>query len=164
VRRAGSSACQSPAGESRGESTCQVGGADPLFGCNLIALSRSPVWIAIQVLVISPAFVALVSAVFYAAGRLLGGRGAFSAVFSTHAFASVPTIIQAPLAAWLHLSGLGGATGLVGFVFGLWALVLQMSACAPPRTYPLAAPSPPSCCRSGSCLCWRSSWASLTAS
>jgi hypothetical protein len=93
---------------------------------SFVTLSRSPLWVAVQVLVLSPVFLAIVTAVFSGVGHLLGGRGPFSALFSALAFASVPSLLAAPILAWLRLGGLGGVAGPVGFAFGLWSLVLQV--------------------------------------
>lgn len=69
---------------------------------------------------------AVLSGIFYGIGRLLGGRGPFSGLLSTQAFASVPSILLAPLTAVLNLVGLSVVVGLLGFGFAIWTLVLTV--------------------------------------
>ena len=86
-----------------------------------VALTHSPVW-----LVIAPAtglvLVTVWTAALYEIGRFVGGRGPFSAVFSTGAFASLPWILYAPLQVWLPVGS--SLSDLVHHVFFLWELLL----------------------------------------
>ncbi|MGE5620049.1 MAG: YIP1 family protein [Sphingomonadaceae bacterium] len=98
----------------------------PLQG--LVEGIRSPVGIALQVLVATPVLLLLGTGVLYLLGRLLGGRGPFSALLSTLSFAEMPYVLLAPLTAWLNLAGsvfpfLGG---LIGLGFSIWTMVLAV--------------------------------------
>jgi len=93
-----------------------------------MALIRSPAAIVLQALVLSPLLLAAWTGVLLLCGRLLGGRGPYSAVLATQGYAGVPTILQAPLAALLALGGpgLAAVSSLLSAVFGIWTLVLQV--------------------------------------
>lgn len=83
-------------------------------------------------LVFSPLFLIIETGILYLVGRLLGGRGPFSGLLSTFAFASVPLLIMAPVTAVLNLGGsamaIGLLRGLVGTAAGIWVFVLQVLA------------------------------------
>lgn len=83
-------------------------------------------------LVITPLALILETGVLYLIGRLLGGRGHFSGLLSTFAFASVPLLIMAPVTAVMNLGGsvlgIGLIQGLLGTAAGIWVLVLQVLA------------------------------------
>lgn len=78
----------------------------------------------------APLWLAIASGILYLCGRLLGGHGPYSAMFSTQGFTSVPGILLAPLTAVFNLIGGPVATigGCLGFFVGIWALVLLVLA------------------------------------
>jgi hypothetical protein len=82
----------------------------------------------ISALVSAPIWLTIISAIYFGVGRLLHGQGAFSSVFSTQAFATVPSVGASVLTALLNLAGpmLAPLTGLVGLGFGIWTLVLSV--------------------------------------
>lgn len=92
----------------------------------------SPGFMFGSALIGSPLLLIIETGVFYLVGRLLGGRGSFSGLLSTSAFASVPLLIMAPVTAVLNLGGSAFAInliqGLVGIATGIWILVLQVLA------------------------------------
>lgn len=83
-------------------------------------------------LVLGPLALLLETAVLYLVGRLLGGHGPFSGLFSTFAFAVVPMLILAPVTAVLNLAGsalaVGLIRGLLATAAGIWVFVLQVLA------------------------------------
>ena len=62
--------------------------------------------------------------------RIFRGQGSFSAVLSTQAFASTPSLLLAPVIALLNLGGAAVALTLlkyvIGLMFSIWTLVLQV--------------------------------------
>jgi hypothetical protein len=92
---------------------------------NTFAFFRSPGGVVANVLG-SLIGLAIGSGIFYLIGRLLGGRGPFSGLLSTLAFASIPNILLAPLTAVFNLIGVPFVGGLLGFAVAIWVLVLYV--------------------------------------
>jgi hypothetical protein len=90
---------------------------------------RSPLF-ALVAAVLSPVLLLFLTGIYFLLGRLFGGTGSFSALFSTLAFASVPNLLFAPLSALLNLGGLSLGINLLrillNFAFSIWVLVLQV--------------------------------------
>ena len=86
-------------------------------------------WLAVvSALVFGPAMLFLLTGVFYLVGRLFGGRGRFSALLATQAFAVVPNILLLPVLAIVNLSGAQVAVVLMAPLslgFWIWTLALQ---------------------------------------
>lgn len=78
----------------------------------------------------APLWLAIGSGILYLCGRLLGGRGPYSALFSTIGFTSITGILLAPLTAIFNLVGGPVATigGCLAFFVGIWTLVLTVLA------------------------------------
>ena len=94
-----------------------------------LTLTRSPLFAVVNALLCSPVLLVAIAGVFYLTGRLLGGRGYFSGLLSTFAFAVVPTILLAPMLALLNLTGALLAVifgALASICFAIWVLVLQV--------------------------------------
>lgn len=96
---------------------------------NFVGFFLSPAF-AIGSALTAPLWLALGSGILYLCGRLLGGRGPYSAMFSTEAFTAIPGILLAPLTAVFNLVGGPVATigGCLAFFVGIWALVLTVLA------------------------------------
>jgi hypothetical protein len=86
-------------------------------------------------LITAPILLALVSGIFWIVGRLLGGTGTYSAVFSTQGFASAPTLVSAAVSFVVGLIGLAAPvaglalsplSGLIGFGVAIWGIVLSV--------------------------------------
>lgn len=94
----------------------------------LLRLLFNPGTVIATTLVSAPIWLVIGSAIYFGVGRLLGGQGAYSSIFSTQAFASVPSVGASVLTALLTLAGpmLAPLTGLVGLGFGIWSLVLSV--------------------------------------
>ena len=95
---------------------------------NLLAGMRSPPFILASALVLSPLMLVLGAGVLYLVARMLRGHGPFSALFSTLAFASLPSILLAPITALVGRLG-GGAVAAVAclsFAVSIWIIVLQI--------------------------------------
>ena len=78
--------------------------------------------------IFAPIVLAIWAGIIYLIARLLGGTGEYSALFSTLAFASIPSLLEAPLIAVLNLAG--GALFLllvpIGLAFFIWNVVLTV--------------------------------------
>ena len=85
---------------------------------------QSPAGVLVSALVFGPLAQLVGAGIYYLVGRLLGGRGPFSALLSTAGFASVPGVLLAPLTAVLNLTGIPVLGGLLGFAFGIWVFGL----------------------------------------
>ena len=101
----------------------------PPWLVTLLNFIRSP-WFALVTAVLSPIFLLFFTGVYFLLGRLFGGTGHFSALFSTLAFASVPNLLFAPLSALLNLGGLSLGwnllRALLGIAVSIWTLILQV--------------------------------------
>jgi hypothetical protein len=94
----------------------------------LIGATRSVPLILGLSLIVSPILLVIWVGILYLVGRLFGGQGAFSAVFATHTFATIPNILLAAATALLNLAGdlLAPLLGALSFGVGIWILVLQI--------------------------------------
>jgi hypothetical protein len=95
-----------------------------------VAAMRSPAFVVINGLILAPLGLLIGTAVLYGIGHLFGGRGAYSGLLSTVAFASVPAILLAPITAWLNMAGgpFMVLSGLLGVGFSVWIIVLHVIA------------------------------------
>lgn len=78
--------------------------------------------------IIGPIFLAVWAGILYLIARLLGGVGPYSALFSTIAFANIPSLLQVPLLLLINLGGtsLAPVASLVSFLFSIWVIVLTV--------------------------------------
>lgn len=78
--------------------------------------------------ILGPIFLAIWAGILYLIARLLGGVGPYSALFSTIAFANLPSLLQVPLLLLINLGGtsLAPIASLVSFVFSIWVIVLTV--------------------------------------
>ncbi|MCL0105092.1 YIP1 family protein [Dehalococcoidia bacterium] len=80
-------------------------------------------------LIINMVTLLVLTAVYHLAASVLGGRGTYGGLFCGSAFAGLPRIFTAPLAAIGLLPIVGGLlSGLGAFGIGVWALVLGILA------------------------------------
>ena len=96
----------------------------------LLAITTSP-WLAVAgALFFTPIFLTLWTGILMLVARIFRGQGSFSAVLSTQAFASTPSLLLAPVIALLNLGGAAVALTLlkyvIGLTFSIWTLVLQV--------------------------------------
>jgi hypothetical protein len=94
----------------------------------LLALSqtRTPVIVAALV---APFLQLIYIGILFLLARLLGGRGEFSALFSTTVFAGIPGVLTLPLTLIANLSGVAALTFVlspVSFIISMWSLLLQI--------------------------------------
>ncbi len=67
------------------------------------------------------------SALIYGIGYILGGRGPFSALFSTEAYAAVPYVPLAPLFLLINLGGPALAPLSLLVTIGLWIWTIMLT-------------------------------------
>ncbi len=94
-----------------------------------MAFLQSPWLVVFNALLCSPALLAVGAGILFLIGGLLGGRGHYSALFSTQAFSSVPSLLLTPIVALLNLSGAVVAAVLtipLSIGVGIWVIVLQV--------------------------------------
>ena len=94
-----------------------------------MAFTRSPWFALLNALLCSPALLAVGAGILFLIGRLLGGQGHYSALFSTQAFSSVPSLLLTPVLALLNLTGtvVGSVLSIpLGIGVGIWVIVLQV--------------------------------------
>lgn len=87
---------------------------------------QSPGGVIVNAFVFSLLSLVIASGIYYLVGRLLGGRGAFSGLLSTQAFAAIPGVLLAPITALLNLAGVAALGGLFSIGFSIWSLVLTV--------------------------------------
>ena len=95
-----------------------------------LELARNPVALLGGALVLGPLGLLIGAGIIYLVARMLGGQGPFSGLFSTLAYAAVPTLLVAPITVVLNLLGpaLAALSGLLGFAVGIWTIVLYVIA------------------------------------
>lgn len=94
-----------------------------------MAFFQSPWLVVFNALLCSPALLAVGAGILFLIGRLLGGQGHYSALFSTQAFSSVPSLLLTPVVALLNLTGAAVALVLtipLSIGVGIWVIVLQV--------------------------------------
>ena len=101
-------------------------------GAAILQTITTPTFLFGSTLMLSPLALLLETGVLFLVARLLGGRGPFSSLLSTFAFASIPLLIMAPVSAVLNLGGsvlaVSMIRGLLSFGAGIWVFVLQVLA------------------------------------
>lgn len=92
---------------------------------DLLNAIQSPLFAVVSAL-LAPLGLAITSGILYLCGRLLGGRGPYSALFSTEGFASIPSALLVPFTVLFNLiGGVGASLGsCLSFLVGIWVLVL----------------------------------------
>jgi hypothetical protein len=96
----------------------------------LVSGVRSPAAALIGAFILNPIGLLITTGIFYGVGYLFGGRGPFSALLATVAYAALPGLPLAPLTALLNLAGpnFTPLTSLLSFGAGVWTIVLQVLA------------------------------------
>ncbi len=92
-----------------------------------LAAPSDPLLSLLLTTVFAPVALLIGSALIYGIGYLLGGRGPFSALFSTEAYAAVPYVPLAPVFLLLNLGGPAISPLSLLVTIGLWSWTIVLT-------------------------------------